>query len=185
MSTDGGIVRILVGVSGSPNSLAALSWAASEARLHAAEICALHVWSSSMEKLAPYASQRGVPSREQEREASSTLLSAAIRYAVESKVAGVVVRPILAEGPPIPVLLRYAASADLLVLGRRRRSSQADSIAVGAVARACILNSRCPIVFIAEANVVVGHGSHLCVGQWSLQQENDSARATELTCGLG
>jgi nucleotide-binding universal stress UspA family protein len=182
VGTDGGIVRIVVGVSGSPNSLAALSWAAREARLRAAEICVLHAWSSSMDKLAPYAPRRGVPSRDQEREASSTLLSAAIRYAVGSGVAGVIVRPALVEGSAIPTLLRYAASADLLVLGRKRRPGQPDSIALGAVARACILNSRCPVVFIAGADVVAD--ANLCVGQWSLQQENDSAPAAALLCGL-
>ena len=171
MSTDERIVRIVVGVSGSPNSAAALRWAAKEARLHAAEIWAVHAWSEPMEMLAPYAPRRGVPSHEQQREASGALLNAAIKYALGSKGAGVVVRPTLVEGPLIPVLLRYAACADLLVLGRRLRPSHADGIALSAVARACLGNTRCPTVLVTGTDVVgdaeisSSAGWHLCVGQ--------------------
>jgi nucleotide-binding universal stress UspA family protein len=171
VNTNERIVRIVVGVSGSRNSVAALRWAALEARQHAAEIWAVHAWSAPMEMLAPYAPLRGVPSRDQQREASGALLTAAIKYAIGSEGSGIVVRPTLVEGPAIPVLLRYAAGADLLVLGRRLQTSQVDDIALSAVARVCLLNSRCPTVLIAGADVVDGAeiplscAWHLCPAQ--------------------
>lgn len=170
-TTDERIVRIVVGVSGSPSSTAALRWAASEARLHTAEIWAVHAWSAPMETFAPYAPRHGVPTREQQREVSSALLTAAIRYASGSDGCGVIVRPTLVEGRPIPVLLRYSANAHLLVLGRRLRPYQVDGIALGAVARVCMANARCPTVLIPGADVVADAkaspypGRRLCVGQ--------------------
>lgn len=59
MSANQRIIHIVVGVSGSPNSTLTLRWAAREARLRAAEIWAIHAWSSRMEMLAPYASGVG------------------------------------------------------------------------------------------------------------------------------
>lgn len=171
MGADGRIVRIVVGVSGSANSTAALRWAVREARLHAAEVWAVHAWSSRLETLAPYAPRRGVPSRDQQRELSSALLTSAIRCAVESKGSGGVVRPVLVEGFPARILLGYTASADLLVLGRRLGPNPVGGIALGAVARSCISNSLCPIVtipaekIVADVDTLSSTGRRLCVGQ--------------------
>lgn len=147
-------VRIVVGVSGSPSSMAALRWAVTEAHLHAAEIWAVHIWSAPTETFAPYALLRGVPSREQQKEASSALLAAAIRHALGSSECDVIVRPSLVEGSPITVLLGYAAHTHLLVLGRRVPTHRASSMTPGAVARACIASSRCPTVLVPEDHVV-------------------------------
>jgi nucleotide-binding universal stress UspA family protein len=143
--------RIVIGVSGSANSAAALRWAAVEARLHAAEIWAVHAWSSPMEMLASYAPLRGVPSRDQQRQASSALLTAAISHAFGSgsEESRVDVRSVLVEGHPEGVLLRYAVGACLLVLGRRLRPGHLDDAAVGVVARTCIAHARCPVVVVA------------------------------------
>lgn len=148
--------RIVVGVSGSANSMAALRWAITEARLRAAEIWAVHAWSSLMETLPSYVSRRGVLSHDQQREASDALLAAAVRHALgsESDRPAVRVRPILVEGRAIPVLLRYAADAHLLVLGRRLRVDDFDGVALSMVARTCIANARCPAVAVAAAEVV-------------------------------
>lgn len=163
--------RILVGVSGSANSAAALRWAAEEARVRGAEIWAVHAWSSPTEMLAPYAPVRGVPSRDQQRQASSALLTAAISHAFGSgsNRSRVGVRPILIEGHPITVLLRCAANAHLLVLGRRLRPGHQGGAALGAVARTCIANAQCPTVVVAAAEVVDDAEAssssewHLCV----------------------
>lgn len=169
MSTD---ERIIVGVSGSANSAAALRWAAAEARLRAAEVWAVHAWSSPMETRALYAPLRGVPSRDQQRQASSALLTAAISHAFGpgSDRSGVGVRPILVEGHPVAVLLRYAVGARLLVLSRRLRPSHPGGIALGVVARACTAHAPCPTVVIPAAEVADDAETlsssrwHLCVG---------------------
>lgn len=152
MSTD---ERIVVGVSGSANSAAALRWAVAEARPRTAEIWAVHTWSSQMEMLAPYVPMRGVPSHDQQRQASSALLDAAISHAFEPGADGseASVRPILVEGHPAAVLLRYAAGARLLVLGRRLRPRHPGGVALGAVARTCVAHAPCPTVLIAAAGV--------------------------------
>lgn len=138
--------------------MAALRWAVTEARLRGTEVWAVHAWSSPMEMLAPYAPRRGVPSREARRQASGALLTAVIQCACGSGGSAVVVRPILVEGHPIPVLLRYAADAHLLVLGRKLRSRNGDGSALGAVARTCIAYARCPTVIIsAEASDCAKH----------------------------
>jgi hypothetical protein len=76
-------------------------------------------------------------------------LTAAIHCVCGSEGSAVGVRPILIEGHPIPVLLRYAAGAHLLVLGRKLRSSDGDGSTLGAVARTCIAYARCPTVIIS------------------------------------
>jgi nucleotide-binding universal stress UspA family protein len=165
--------RIVVGVSGSENSAAALRWAAAEARLRGAEVWAVHAWSSPTEILAPYAPLRGIPSRDQQRQASTALLTAAISHAFGpgSDRSGTGVRPILVEGRPVAVLLRYAAGAHLLVLGRRLRPGQLNGIALGVVARTCIANVRCPTVVIAAAEMIHDAETsspfegHLCIGR--------------------
>ncbi len=126
-----------------------------------------------MEMVVPYAPLRGVPSSDHQRQASAALLTAAISHAFGSRSDehGIGVRPILVEGHPVAVLLRYAAGADLLVLGRRRRPEHLDSIALGAVARTCVAKARCPTVVVAAEEIVDDTETsspsewHLCVGQ--------------------
>ncbi|HET9255001.1 MAG TPA: universal stress protein [Pseudonocardiaceae bacterium] len=138
-----------MGVSGSASSTAALRWAAGQARLRGAEIWAVHAWSPPGERLAPYAPLRGVLSRERQRAASSALLTAAIGHASEAGV-----RPVLIEGEVVPVLLRYAAKAHLLVLGRRLRPGHLGGAALGAVARACLASVQCPAVTVTAAEMI-------------------------------
>lgn len=147
--------------------MAALRWAAAEARLRGTEIWAVHAWSSPTEMLAPYAPRRGVPSREARRQASDALLTAVIHCACGSEGPALGVRPILVEGHPIPVLLRYAAGAHLLVLGRRLRSRDVDGSTLGAIARTCIAYARCPTVIISAE--VTDYAKH----------EPDGIRASE------
>jgi nucleotide-binding universal stress UspA family protein len=143
--------RIVVGVSGS----AALRWLprrrASAARRSGQSTPGRRRWI-----VAPYAPQRGVPSSDHQRQASAALLTAAISHAFGSRSDehGIGVRPILLTGQPVAVSLRYAAGADLLVLGRRRRPEHLDGIALGAVARTCVAKARCPTVVVAAEEIV-------------------------------
>jgi nucleotide-binding universal stress UspA family protein len=149
--------RIVVGVSGSVNSLAALRWATTEARLRAAEIWAVHAWSSPLDTMAVYASRREMLPHEKQQELASKLLTAAVRDAWETELNRPVIRgrPILVKGYAIPVLLRYAADADLLVLGRGLRREEFDSF-LGMVVRNCIAKSRCPVVSVTATEMVSG-----------------------------
>lgn len=153
------VERIVVGVSGSVNSMAALRWATIEARLRAAEIWAVHAWTSPLDTMAVYASRRERLSHEEQQKAARELLAAAVRNTWEGELDRPVIRgqPILVKGYAIPVLLRYAADAHLLVLGRSLRHEDFDgSIFLGAVARTCIARSRCPVVAVTATEVVSG-----------------------------
>lgn len=111
----------------------------------------MHAWSSPMDTLAPYAPLRSQPSRDQQREASSVLLTAAISHALgtASAASEVNVRPMLIAGRPIVVLLQYAVGAHMLVLGRALRASYAGDITLGVIGRTCTAYAQCPVVIVS------------------------------------
>jgi hypothetical protein len=176
VSTDKHIVRIVVGVSGVSNSTATLRWAGQEAQLHCAQIWAVYAWSSPMEMLVPYAPRRGVPSLDQQQEASSALLTFAIEYALGSNESWVVAWPPLVGCAPIPALFRYAAGAHIFVLGRELRSGHLDGVALGVVAGACISHVRCSTALFAGTEVVVNAENSPFPGWPSPWDNNHSAR---------
>lgn len=142
--------RIVVGVTGSAPSLAALRWAADEARRHGARLHAVQVWDRSRRQLAPYARRRGRPTAQQERETAHARLLAAVRTAFGSAVpADTSIE--LADGLTARVLLDRAADADLLVLGAADMVPH-TGLAAGPVQRACLRHARCPVVIVSAAN---------------------------------
>ncbi len=141
--------RIVVGVDGSPASVAAIRWAAREAALRGAVLHAVHAWEPARFDRAPYAPR--VPARD--RAAATSLLTVAVRAALGEDGAA---DPVLevAEGLAAQVLLHCAVGADLLVLGGK---SAADSHSayqftphVGAVARCCLRAAPCPVVVVTQ-----------------------------------
>jgi nucleotide-binding universal stress UspA family protein len=139
--------RIVVGVSGSAASVAALRWAAAEAALRGAELHAVHVWEDRHRLLAPYAPLSGVPSVAESRESASRLLADSVRDVLGHRPVVQVVMEV-AGGLAARVLLDRAAGADLLVLGQRGPQSSAPA-EPGPMSRACLRGSPCPVV-IAE-----------------------------------
>jgi nucleotide-binding universal stress UspA family protein len=141
--------RIVVGVNGSAPSLAALRWAAGEARLRRAGLHVVHVWDRTRQQLAPYATLGGRLTPAQDRTAARTRLAVALRAAFGLETpTGITTE--LAEGLVARVLLDRAADADLLVLGATSFISQAGSTA-GPVARACLGHAHCPVVIVSAA----------------------------------
>jgi nucleotide-binding universal stress UspA family protein len=139
--------RIIVGVSGSPASQAALRWAAGEARLRGAVLHVLHV-SDPVRPHAPYAAPRDRPAPEQQRQAQASL-DTVVRGVFGAAVPGWVTL-LLAEGSPARVLVQCSAEADLLVLGSTTSGGQAEPPA-GPVVRACLAHARCPLVIISSS----------------------------------
>jgi nucleotide-binding universal stress UspA family protein len=150
---------ILVGVGGSGASLAALAWAAGEARRREATLRVMQAWQPHPAR-APYAGtpsvQHEIPSLEQTADRLTAELSA-ILHAVLGDPAGVLVVVDLAEGPAERVLASASADAELLVLGAGAQSpvTQPDPLIVdrpvGPVIRACLSHARCPVVIISPA----------------------------------
>jgi len=147
MTTESGVRRIVVGVDGSAESVAALRWACREASLCAAEVLAVLALESSCHQIASYA----VPVPRHPRGswgAVREVLRRAVREAV-SQFPGVTVRTDIAEGLAARVLLDHACDAEMLVLGRTPYGPDPRR-AAGPVTRACLRASVCPVVIIGS-----------------------------------
>jgi nucleotide-binding universal stress UspA family protein len=140
---------IVVGVSGSPASGAALSWAAEEARLRSARLHVVRAWDSARHA-APYAAVGAAPTGEEELASARDGLVAAMQ-AEFGPVTPDGVTAELAEGVPERVLVDRSADASLLVLGVTSPAWLARRSA-GPVVRACLARARCPVVVIGDAN---------------------------------
>jgi nucleotide-binding universal stress UspA family protein len=143
--------RIVVGVSGSSASGAALSWAAEEARLRKAKLHVVRVWDPARHA-APYAAVGAMPTGEEDQAAACGSLAAAMRAEFGPATPDNVTAE-LAEGVPERVLVDRSTDADLLVLGVTAPAWLAGRSA-GPVVRACLARARCPVVVICGADAV-------------------------------
>jgi nucleotide-binding universal stress UspA family protein len=139
--------HIVVGVHGSPSSLAALRWAAREAALWGAKLVVVRAWEDQAQRWAPYASRGSRPAGEQDRRLAGAQLADTVR-ATAGDQPGVRVTGKVVEGLAARVLLDQSAGADLLVLGS---AGKAGAHAVGPVARACLRHARCPVVVVSAS----------------------------------
>ncbi len=160
--------EIVVGVTGSRASVAALRWAADEAGRRGARLSVVCAWDPSV-RPAPYANySEGHPEPGDARAELYGGLAAAIAAAF-GPVPPPGVGTELAEGIPERVLISRAATADLLVLGTAR-PRDAGGLSVGPVIRTCLSRSRCPVVVVGAGGAEPGPG-----------QDPAAARASALT----
>jgi nucleotide-binding universal stress UspA family protein len=136
---------IVVGVHGSPSSLAALRWAAREAALRGTGLLAVRAWEDQAKRRAPYASLAAQPVAGEDRVMAAARLEESARTAV-TEAGGAAVSVRLAEGLAARVLLDHAAGAELLVLGS---AAGEGPHAVGPVAQACLRHAPCPVVVVS------------------------------------
>ena len=147
MTTESRVRRIVVGVDGSAESVAALKWACREASFSAAEVLAVLALESSCHQIASYAVP--VP---RHPGGSWGAVREVLRRAVGEAVIqfpGVSVRTDIAEGLAARVLLDHATDADMLVLGRTPYGPDPRR-AAGPGTRACLRASVCPVVIIGS-----------------------------------
>src|SRR6202030_1436554 len=151
MAIDAGVRRIVVGVDGSAESVAALRWACREASQRAAEVLAVLALESACHQVASYAvpAPRSVGGS---WGAARDVLRQAVAEAM-SQYPGVRVRTEIAEGLAARVLLDQALDADLLVLGRNSQGPDPYR-AAGPVIRVCLRAARCPVVVIGTVDPV-------------------------------
>jgi nucleotide-binding universal stress UspA family protein len=149
--------RILVGIDGSEPAVAALRWAAAEAARHRAElevVVAYH-W-----RVPGTSLRSGEEVQRAADEAAGDLAAAACGIAQEV-APDLTVRCTALLGDPVPVLLRSARDADLLVLGHRGREGFAGLL-LGSVGLRMAAHSPGPVVVVrgradhAAGPVVVG-----------------------------
>jgi nucleotide-binding universal stress UspA family protein len=137
----------VVGVDGSTASLAALRWAAREAGLRDAALQAVRAWEDAAKRAAPYASHTCLAGGPEDHRRVADRLQADVTTAL-GPAPGFPVTAQVSEGLAARVLLDHAAGAELLVLGSATRCAP-DGI--GAVARACLRHSPCPVVVVSDA----------------------------------
>ena len=145
---ESGQQRIVVGVKRSAAALAALRWAAAEARLRRTTLHVVHTWEPAA-RAASYAVVGDRPASGQERHYAQGNLGAIMRAAFGAEPpAGVSVE--VAEGMAERVLAHRSRDACLLVLGAAADAGMAGRPA-GPVIRACMRSARCPLVIITAA----------------------------------
>jgi nucleotide-binding universal stress UspA family protein len=140
---------IVVGVDGSPGSIAALSWAVGIAAETGAEVDAVTAWEFS------YGWVEGGWAPNIERWADEARRDAAARLdnAIAALPGGtgedVDVTRTVVEGPSAQVLLDASKRADMLVVGSRGRGGFAGLL-LGSVSQQCVHHARVPVVVVPQ-----------------------------------
>jgi nucleotide-binding universal stress UspA family protein len=140
--------RIVVGVKRSAASLAALRWAAAEARLRRVPLHVVHAW-EPVAHPASYAILGDSPASGQERHRANDNLAAITHAAFGAGLPpGITVE--VTEGRAERILADRSRDASLLVLGATADAGVTGRPA-GPVIRACMRIARCPLVIINAA----------------------------------
>jgi nucleotide-binding universal stress UspA family protein len=138
------VKRIVVGVDGSPESLAALEWAYAETLASSAKLTVAHAWEY------PYDVSRS-SLREIRKPMEKTAINE-LRTSLESlgprlTDGSVHIRPKLCEGAPAEALMAEARDADLIVVGSRGRGGL-RSLLLGSVSRTMLHRALCPVAVV-------------------------------------
>lgn len=144
---------VVVGVDGSPASLAALRWAVEDARRRGCGVDAVTAWH------ADYGVMIGPLPAEVFAEVSPQALKAAAQKVLDRSVEGfegVEIRQILVEGDARDVLFKASEDAALLVVGNRGHSRIVEAI-LGSVSAYCVHHASCPVVVVREPKVEREH----------------------------
>ena len=147
--------RVLAGVDGSPASVAALRWAAAEARLRGMRLHIVHAWDPYAVAQAPYAPAGA--GRDAGHATDGPALTALV--GAVGREGWPAVQFEVVDGLPVRALLARAPGAAMLVLGSTRSAGLADVPAgqprapLGPVARDCLRAAPCPVVIVAEPAV--------------------------------
>ncbi|MGW1064802.1 universal stress protein [Streptomyces aureus] len=150
---------IVVGLDGSPESLAAAEWAAREARRTDAPLRLVHAWLWHPYVYGPLAGVSvPAPAEDPQREWAERLpRETAARLVADHPGLSVTAERVAEQ--PVTALLAAAEDAELLVLGSRGLGGVAGFL-TGSVAQAVVARSRTPIVLVrADAPAVepAGH----------------------------
>jgi nucleotide-binding universal stress UspA family protein len=148
--------KIVVGVDGTPRTVAALRWAASEALQRDAQLVAVHAW-GSMLRLASYAPVGDCADPEQCARRAAVLLSAAVRTAFGA-APPVPVREVVDDRAVVPSLLSQARRAELLVVATRAadgRGGQLGESGPGPTTLSCLRQAPCPVVVLPTVGDLV------------------------------
>ena len=142
---------VTVGLDGSPESLAAVEWAAREARLWPAGLRAVYVGDQQPCAYVPFAGEAVLSPGEDRAER----MLGEVRASLTHRHPGLVVGVERLAGRPAPALLEAAGEADLLVLGSRGLGRAAGHL-LGSVASAVLGRAEGPVVLVRADDRVSG-----------------------------
>ncbi|MER5469052.1 universal stress protein [Streptomyces sp. NPDC002935] len=138
---------IVVGLDGSPESLAAAEWAAREAQLTDAHLRLVHAWLWHPYVYGPLAGVSVPPPSEDPQRAWAERLPRETAAKLVADHPGLSVTAERVAEQPVTALLAAAEDAELLVLGSKGLSGVAGFL-TGSVAQAVVARSRRPIVLV-------------------------------------
>jgi nucleotide-binding universal stress UspA family protein len=138
--------KFVVGVDGSDGSRGALRWAVDEARVHGAEVVALHAWQVPIAPpgVTPVPTLDVASVIAEIGEGAEQLVNAVVKEVVGDETE-VTVTAVAVEGPPAPSLIDAARDADLLVVGSRGLGGF-TALLLGSVGHYCAQHAPCPVV---------------------------------------
>ncbi|MEB3019806.1 universal stress protein [[Mycobacterium] crassicus] len=177
---------ILVGVDGSPSSVAAVDWAAHTAVLHNMELSLVHVLAPQVVMTFP---ETPMPPgyTEWQREQGERHLREAVTVAEDHLGPGQRIEAQTVVGSTVPMLVDASRDVARLVVGSRGHGRLRRSL-LGSVSSSLVRHAHCPVAVIhegpphpAEAPVVVGiDGSPVSESATALAFEEASLRGVEL-----
>ena len=145
---DPGVRRIVVGIDGSAESVAALGWACRELACAPPRFSRCSPWSPRVTRSLVLPSRPPRPPTEAGAQPATCCAKRSPRRAAGIRASlGIPGSP---EGLAARVLLDHALDADMLVLGRTSYGPDPYR-AAGPVIRACLRASACPVVIIGSA----------------------------------
>ena len=136
---------IVVGVDGSPGSVAALRFAIEEAQTRRAEIRAVNAWHIPAAAYGSGVAPAPVSLSDFEQ-LGTTALASALKEVAPS-VNGVKITSVVREGDPTDVLIDEAKDAELLVVGSRGLGG-VRGLLLGSVSNHCTQHAPRPVVVI-------------------------------------
>lgn len=174
--------RILVGVDGSPSSIAAVDWAVRDAALHGRALTLVHVLAPPVVMTFP---ETPMPPgyTDWQREQGERFLREALKI---TEGHGVQVAAETIVGSTVPMLVDLSQEATMMVVGCRGQGRLRRSL-LGSVSSDLVRHAHCPVAVIHEAPardraaVVVGiDGSPVSEAATAVAFEEASLRGVEL-----
>jgi nucleotide-binding universal stress UspA family protein len=137
----------VVGVDGSPPSLLALEWAARQAGLTNAtlEVVTTWEWQNSIGWTLPFPADYD-PATDARKVLDDILEKLYVAHP------DLMVRSIVVEGHPSPVLVEASRGADLLVVGNRGHG-EFSGMLLGSVSEFCAAHAHCPVLVFREDTI--------------------------------
>lgn len=141
------IGSIVVGVDGSPSSVAALRWAYGEAAHHSASLTVVTTWHRpTLPMSPPYGSMTEKDYETLPKQSALDALDEMVAR-LEEREPAVDVRTSIEEGSPAEVLIERSKECDLVVVGSRGHGGFAG-ILLGSVSQHLVAHAHCPVVVI-------------------------------------